>query len=374
MTNIKHKDVFKNEYVKKHTEEKTRQAKAIAVMSFKGGTGKTSLTAGLGLTLVRKGYNVLLIDSDAQSNLTQRVGWTNGIFKSEHRITNLLKLGDVVAGDDDGINSVLQIPVLIRYQELFKIKGVESGKGKLGIIGGSTYASIEANGLAEKYKKDQSQFQYQSPFSFFNSAVNVYKQYFDFILFDTAPSMEGNLLNILAVVAADEVVTPIDGFEAACGIAPMIAFVKNHTHAGDLAQKGITKTFPNMTFAMVKYHRDSKKNSLQANVTDDEVTRTFNGNSLNQNEVFLLLKRILGSYVCDKGVQELLKHRQKVSGFTTTDYTKLSLEIIEKIHKNRTNIHDVWNTDKRISLEIGLSKIEQNNLLKNPIFKNPIFK
>lgn len=44
--------------------------KIISVINYKGGVGKTSLTANLGAELAWRGYRVLLIDLDAQASLT----------------------------------------------------------------------------------------------------------------------------------------------------------------------------------------------------------------------------------------------------------------------------------------------------------------
>src|ERR1700748_3536690 len=44
--------------------------KIVAVINYKGGVGKTSLTANLGAELAYRGWNVLLIDLDAQASLT----------------------------------------------------------------------------------------------------------------------------------------------------------------------------------------------------------------------------------------------------------------------------------------------------------------
>ncbi len=50
-------------------------SKVIALANQKGGTGKTTTTVNLGIGLAMQGKRVLLVDADAQGNLTDSLGF-----------------------------------------------------------------------------------------------------------------------------------------------------------------------------------------------------------------------------------------------------------------------------------------------------------
>ena len=85
--------------------------RVIAIAQHKGGVGKTTTTINLGYALAMKGYEVLLIDLDAQANLTESLGiapGTPGIveaFSSDGAVTPIMK------GSLDVLPSSLDPPV-----------------------------------------------------------------------------------------------------------------------------------------------------------------------------------------------------------------------------------------------------------------------
>jgi len=57
-------------------------AQIIALANQKGGVGKTTTCANLGIGLAQEGENMLLIDSDPQGSLTISLGYDPSLFST----------------------------------------------------------------------------------------------------------------------------------------------------------------------------------------------------------------------------------------------------------------------------------------------------
>lgn len=150
--------------------------KVIALTNQKGGVGKTTTTVNLGVGLANQGKKVLLIDADAQANLTMALGWQQ---PDELPIT----LSTVMQ------NIVEDIPMDIHEGILHHAEGVDL-----------LPSSIELSGLEVRL------FNAISRESILRTYVNAVRKRYDYILIDCMPSLGLTVINSLA--AADSVIIP----------------------------------------------------------------------------------------------------------------------------------------------------------------------
>ncbi len=93
----------------------------IAILNFKGGTGKTTTAVNLGHALSLKGFKVLIIDCDAQGSIA---GW----FGIDPELTlfdllsNKAKLSDCIIPVRDNLDSIVSDKYLTRIESIL-IKG-----------------------------------------------------------------------------------------------------------------------------------------------------------------------------------------------------------------------------------------------------------
>ena len=147
--------------------------KIIAVNNQKGGTGKTTTAAALGFGLYHRGFNILLIDLDAQGNLSYTVnaeGGKYGIFGAMERPETTAQEIQSVCSDDNG--------------------------GKIDII-----PSTERLAVAEKIFTEIGK-----EYKLKEALQNIENSAYDYVIIDTPPAL--SILSINALACADTVVIP----------------------------------------------------------------------------------------------------------------------------------------------------------------------
>ena len=152
-------------------------AKVIAVANQKGGVGKTTTTANLGIGLAQNGKKVLLIDADAQGSLTASLGWQQPDQLDVTLATIMGKvLSDVPISPQEGI---------LRHAE-----GIDLMP-----------ANIELSGL------EVSLVNAMSRETVLRQYIDGQKQNYDFVLIDCMPSL--GMMTVNALTAADSVLIPV---------------------------------------------------------------------------------------------------------------------------------------------------------------------
>ncbi len=144
---------------------------SIAVISHKGGTGKTSLVQNAGAELARLGHRVLLVDADPQANLTS--GWGLDPGQIEKTLVHALIQPDITPG----------IIYLLRPN--------------LSLLPASLdLASAEVHFNRTRDRQER-----------LRKTLAMIKDYFDVVLIDTPPSLGFFTAN--AMGAAQSVVIPV---------------------------------------------------------------------------------------------------------------------------------------------------------------------
>ena len=150
--------------------------KVIALTNQKGGVGKTTTAVNLGVGLAQQGKKVLLIDADAQANLTMALGYNR---PDDLPFTLSTVMQDII---DDKPVDVSQ--GIIHHEE-----GVDL-----------IPSNIEMSGLEVRLINALSRE------SVLKTYVNEVKRDYDFVLIDCMPSL--GMITINSLAAADSVVIP----------------------------------------------------------------------------------------------------------------------------------------------------------------------
>lgn len=150
--------------------------KVIALTNQKGGVGKTTTAVNLGVSLVQQSKKVLLIDADAQANLTMALGYNR---PDDIPITLSTVMQNII---DDKTLDVSQ--GIIHHSE-----GVDL-----------LPSNIELSGFEVRLINAMSRERVLKTY------VNEVKKNYDYVLIDCMPSL--GMITINALAAADSVIIP----------------------------------------------------------------------------------------------------------------------------------------------------------------------
>jgi chromosome partitioning protein len=152
-------------------------SKVIALANQKGGTGKTTTTVNLGIGLASQGKKVLMVDADAQGNLTDSLGYQEPDNLPVSLATILTKI-------------MVEEPYKADEGILHHTEGVDLMPGNIEL------SAIEVS-LVNTMSRE----------TVLRSYINTVKDKYDYILIDCMPSL--GMLTINALAAADSVIIPV---------------------------------------------------------------------------------------------------------------------------------------------------------------------
>jgi len=151
----------------------------IAVHSYKGGTGKTSLSVNLAASLAKRGRKVAILDLD---------------FRAPS-LFSILKMEDSTLWINDYLNGASTINKILQETNG---KGLNKGKLFAGLANPSTEAIRDMSAKDRKWEMRA----LGRLLSLRNTLLK--EQNFDFIVFDTSPGLQYSSIN--AIVSADLVI------------------------------------------------------------------------------------------------------------------------------------------------------------------------
>lgn len=174
----------------------------IAFNTFKGGTGKTTTIFNLGYYLASRGKRVILVDADAQRNLSQ-------VFLDDFETNAALRLQNPTPGQGPYLNIGESLNEVTKNRQL-EPPDVEvithSQEDNLGLLPGSISITDYESQLTQAIGQQNEIFS-RVPGAFYHLVQSVAKKFgADVVLIDTNPSMGD--LNMMIVMFSTYFVLP----------------------------------------------------------------------------------------------------------------------------------------------------------------------
>ncbi|MEV4625335.1 AAA family ATPase [Micromonospora sp. NPDC049523] len=309
----------------------------VAVMNYKGGVGKTTLTANLGAEVASRGHRVLLIDLDPQANLTFSFysvdQWREDLRKDS---TIMRWYEGEMPGRDVDLHQLIVTPQLVN-QEF-----AESG-GRLDLIPSHLKLIDIDLRLAARLGAGTTLAESKRKFLDLHGCLaralrhEAFQEY-DLILIDCAPNF--GLVTKTAIVASDHVLVPAKAdYLSTLGIqylahncdelvAEYNDFV-NYSAAGSDVDRAISTRFVGVVFTMVRFH--AKKPIGTQRYYIEEVR--LNGDIPVLTGVIRDSPRHFGD-AGENGVPAVL--RAPVTDDVVVEFRSLATEILDAVTKGAT--------------------------------------
>lgn len=180
------------------------KCKVIAIANQKGGVGKTTTAASLGVGLVRQGKKVMLIDADPQGSLSLSLG----IEKPDNLETTIANVMEIIVEDKE-------------IEPGFAVVQTKEGIDLMP-------ANIELSGIEVRLVNEMSRERVLKRY------VDSKRQDYDFIIIDCMPSL--GMMTFNALCSADSVIIPTTPeFLSAKGLEQLLGTinrVRRHINPG----------------------------------------------------------------------------------------------------------------------------------------------
>ena len=168
--------------------------KVVSVINYKGGVGKTTVTANLASEMANRKKRVLIIDLDPQTNLTF------SYIKVEKWSSDYEKNRTIKYWFDSIIDGTRPIPA---FKDLIiKEKGVDLICSHLGLIDVDIELAAGLSAGTERQHKNN----YIKTYSYIKNELVTLEQEYDIVLFDCPPNF--SIVTKNALIASDYYIVP----------------------------------------------------------------------------------------------------------------------------------------------------------------------
>lgn len=356
-------DTIRNIYVEEMSPEKAAGSIVIAVANAKGGCGKSTTAMQIANYWARRGKNVLVVDFDIQTNLTQRLG----LKDSDRKMKRLDEFFSMIGRDEAVPDDLWGFPCECDTN-IYRAKDGNGGYvcvrvGTIGLLPGQRLAGGEAKQTYERMLEDSyNHAGAPNLHHAFRNLIQAQKRYWDIIVIDTAPALESNVLNSLAVFAADAILVPIDGVEAAWGLKNFLNWIRKQIQTNDLSPMGARLPLPQVICAMTKYMADTRRSSASSELKI-------------RNKVFQVLKANLKDYILDHGVRDSIVVKRDVCGRAVIrEYDAMIAELFANLTAPQMNIYSFLTEQSYKNLERDLSALGEEKGSRRADFRSIVYR